>query len=113
MPILDDFQLTWLKYQDAKASAVKSGLAIEWGALMGMKMGGNELNPFDILSIYRTTGDLYYRIPRHIGASQANPISPLAGGMEGKTYEKKSKGTEKMKKFAELVETNAYKSSRY
>lgn len=81
MPILDDFQLTWLKYQDAKASAVKSGLAIEWGALMGMKMGGNELNPFDILSIYRTTGDLYYRIPRHIGASQANPISPLAGGM--------------------------------
>ena len=33
--------------------------------------------------------------------------------MEGKTYEKKSKGTEKMKKFAELVETNAYKSSRY
>ena len=33
--------------------------------------------------------------------------------MEGKTYEKKSKGAEKMKKFAELVETNAYKSSRY
>jgi hypothetical protein len=80
-PILDDFQMTWIKYQDAKASAVKSGLAIEWGSLMGMKMGGNELNPFDLISIYRTTGDIFYRRnQRHTGVSQPMPITPMAGG---------------------------------
>jgi len=78
IPILDDFQFTWIRFQDAKASAVKSGLAIEWSSMMGMNMGGNELSPFDILSIYRTTGDMFYRRnQRHTGISQANPITPL------------------------------------
>lgn len=78
IPVLDDFQMTWLKFQDAKASAVKSGLAIEWGSLMGMKIGGNELTPFDLLRIYRTTGDIFYRRnQRHNGVSQAMPITPM------------------------------------
>lgn len=82
MPVLDDFQFTWLKYQDAKASAVKSGLAIEFGSLLGMKMGGNELNPFDIVDIYRKTGDIFYRRnQRHLGTSQPMPITPMQGGM--------------------------------
>lgn len=82
IPVLDDFQLTWLKYQDAKASAVKSGLAIEFGSLMGMKMGGGELSPFDLISIYRTTGDIFYRRnQRHLGTSQPMPITPMQGGM--------------------------------
>jgi len=82
LPVLDDFQLTWLKYQDAKASAVKSGLAIEFGSLMGMKMGGGELSPFDIIDIYRKTGDVFYRRnQRHLGTSQPMPITPLQGGM--------------------------------
>jgi hypothetical protein len=82
MPILDDFQMTWIKFQDAKASAVKSGLAIEWGSLMGMNMGGGKLDPFDLISIYRTTGDIFYRRnQRHTGVSQPMPITPMAGGM--------------------------------
>ena len=82
IPVLDDFQLTWLKYQDAKVSAVKSGLAIEFGSLMGMKMGGGELSPFDLISIYRTTGDIFYRRnQRHLGTSQPMPITPMQGGM--------------------------------
>ena len=82
LPVLDDFQLTWLKYQDAKASAVKSGLAIEFGSLIGMKMGGGELSPFDIIDIYRKTGDVFYkRNQRHLGTSQPMPITPLQGGM--------------------------------
>ena len=80
MPVLDDFQFTWLKFQDAKASAVKSGLAIEFSSLMGMKLGGQGLEPFDVLRMYRTTGDLFYRArQRGTNMSQPNPITPLQG----------------------------------
>ena len=76
MPVLDDFQFTWLKFQDAKASAVKNGLAIEFSSLLGMKMGGQALEPFDVLRMYRTTGDLFYRrSQRHTNTAQANRIT--------------------------------------
>ena len=50
--------------------------------LNGHEDGWGELSPFDIIDIYRKTGDVFYRRnQRHLGTSQPMPITPLQGGM--------------------------------
>lgn len=81
MPVLDDFQLTWIKFQEAKASAAKAGYAIEWDSLMGMSMGGEKLNPLDMLTVHRVSGNMFYRRNSRHGVSQAKPIEYMPNGM--------------------------------
>lgn len=82
VPVLDNFQLNWLKLQDAIASSVKSGYAIEFEALQGLRMGGGKLDPLDMLAIHRVTGNMYYtRKSRHTNATTSKPIEPLQNGI--------------------------------
>lgn len=84
VPVLDDFQLNWLKFQDAKASAVKAGYLYEWEALTGMAGGGGEkLNPWDIIKMHRITGNLIYsRRQRHLpNQSVGQPAQFMPNGM--------------------------------
>jgi hypothetical protein len=84
MPVLDSFQLNWLKFQDAKASAVKAGYVYEWEALTGMAGGGGEkLNPWDIIKMHRISGNLIYsRRQRHLPNQAAGvPAQFMPNGM--------------------------------
>lgn len=83
-PNLDQIQNMWLKLQAAWAAAAPDGLAIEWGALENIVMGGKEQEPVEMLRIRMQTGNLIYRGTNHrgnINITQAKPIQELTGGL--------------------------------
>ena len=85
VPNLDQIQLTWLKMQNALAMSANSGVAVEYTSLMNMKLGGEKMEPLEILSIRRDTGDLIYKMTTHLGKANIpggmRPIQELTGGM--------------------------------
>lgn len=97
VPNLDQIQLTWLKLQNALAMASPAGVAIEYSTLMNMTLGGEKMQPLDLLSIRRETGDLIWKATTHQGRpnSNARPIQELQGGIGNQLNE-----------FITLFETN-------
>jgi len=84
IPNLDSFQLSWLKLQNAKAMASPSGLSIEMGVLENISIDGKTLNPLEILTIRRQTGDQLYKAMTHhseYNGGGGAPITELEGGM--------------------------------
>jgi len=85
VPNLDQIQVTWLKMQNALAMSSNSGIAVEYTSLMNMQLGGEKMEPLDILSIRRDTGDLIYKMTTHMGKPNVpggmRPIQELIGGI--------------------------------
>jgi hypothetical protein len=85
VPNLDNLQLAWLKFQNALARSSAPGLAVEYSSLQNMLLGGNKMQPLDILTIRRDTGDLVYRATTHRGQVNnphaGKPVQELEGGM--------------------------------
>lgn len=85
MPNLDQIQLTWLKLQNALAMSANSGIAVEYTSLMNMTLGGKKMQPLEILSIRRDTGDYIYKLTTHQGRqntpSGMRPVQELTGGI--------------------------------
>lgn len=83
--LIDDIQLAVLRIRNAAAVAAPKGLKIEYGSLNNMAMGGKKMDPLDILTIRRSSGDLIYKATTH--HSQVNlpgggkPVDELEGGM--------------------------------
>jgi len=77
--------LAYFKLQNAIAKARPSGIAIEFTALQNMTLGGNKLQPLDLLKILTQTGDLLYKSTTHRGIPNApggyRPIQELIGGI--------------------------------
>jgi hypothetical protein len=81
---LDQIQFNYLKLQNDIAKAPPAGVRIEFGSLSNMDMGEGKMNPLEILSIYRQTGDLLYKRTTQNGQvvqGAENPIEELAGGL--------------------------------
>jgi hypothetical protein len=91
IPNLDNFQLTWLKLQNAIAMAAPAGLSIETSVLDNMTIGGQMMSEMDILTIRRQTGDLLYRATTHHSETQSpmasRPITPIEGGIGNQLQE--------------------------
>ena len=84
MPILDQIQLTYLKYQNAMANAAPAGLEIEFTALNNINLGDGEMSPIELIKMKRATGDIVYRATTHSGkynAPAGPPIKQSAGGI--------------------------------
>lgn len=85
IPIEDNIQLTWLKLQNALAMAAPAGLAFEFGTLNNMSLGGKKMQPLDILSIRRQTGDLLFKASTHHSQQgsgfSSKPVFPIEGGI--------------------------------
>ena len=85
VPNLDQMQLTWLKLQNALAMSSNAGIAVEYTSLQNMKLGGEKMEPLDILSLRRDTGDLFYKLTTHTGRMNVpggfRPIQELQGGI--------------------------------
>lgn len=85
IPNLDSFQLSWLKLQNAKAMAAPAGLSIEVGTLENLAIGGKNMDPIDILTLRRQTGDLVYKATTHhsevVSPNAGRPVTELQGGI--------------------------------
>jgi len=82
---VDQMELTWFKLQNALAMSSNSGIAVEYTSLMNMKLGGQKMEPMEILAIRRETGDLIYKATTHLGKPNLpggmRPIQELSGGI--------------------------------
>lgn len=88
VPILDDIQMLYLRYQNDKAtSPPANGIAIDIGSLNEMKIGNKKLHPFDTIKIYSQSGVMLYSMHSAVvpGATQSFnnvvPFQALPGGI--------------------------------
>lgn len=81
----DQIANTWFKLQNAIAMASPAGIAVEYSSLQNMRLGGNKMEPLELLSIKRDTGDMVYRATTHKGqvfsSHAGKPIQELQGGI--------------------------------
>lgn len=83
---LDQFQLAYLRLQNAIATAAPNGLAIDVGSLSNVNIGGSQgkLSPLQLIKLRNQTGTLLYSATTHRSymPTQNNykPIQELAGG---------------------------------
>lgn len=76
-PILDQIQLSWLKYQKAKSEAKSQGLHIEMGALEDVNYGkaGKAMSPTEIVDLFEQKNILLWRRKGRFGdADHGKPI---------------------------------------
>ena len=84
-PHLHQMALAFYRLQNAIAKAAPSGVAIEFTALQNMKLGGNKMEPLELLKIRQQTGNLIFKATTHKGIPNTpggyRPIQELEGGI--------------------------------
>jgi hypothetical protein len=76
-PILDQFMLTWYKYQNLRAQAIESGFAIDFGMLINLGDADGKKYPLnDILKMWKQTGVLPFMASRY-GNYQGGAVTPV------------------------------------
>jgi hypothetical protein len=81
-PLLDQIQMSWLKYQKAKSEAKSQGLHIEIGALedVGYGKGGKNMKPEDLVDFFEQKNILLWRRKGRFGdADHGKPIEVVQG----------------------------------
>ena len=88
MPLLDNLQIAWLKYQNSIAMATGSGFALEIGALQNIGLGGGKNEFLKVISMWRDTNVLLFKDKTLLGGrgSAGTPIHEMPGGL-GKDIE--------------------------
>lgn len=88
VPILDMIAVTWLQFLNDLANMVQRGYAINMAMLMNVAMNGKDLDPANILTLWKQKGLLPY-MPSMNGnytGGMPIPITPIEGGL-GKRVE--------------------------
>lgn len=87
IPIYDNFQILWLKYQNAIAQAVNQGYAINYDAISNLNLGGKTATQEQIVKRFLDTGTLIFKQTDTRGRmTNGNlPIYELKGGL-GATF---------------------------
>ena len=84
-PALHQIALAHIKLQNALAMAAPPGISIEYTSLQNMKLGGNKMEPLELLKIRKQSGDLLYKATTHKGQPNIpggyRPIQELSGGL--------------------------------
>ena len=82
---LHQIALAFYKLQNAIAMAAPPGIAIEFTSLQNMTLGGNKMQPLELLRIRKQSGDLIYKATTHQGKPNMpgswKPIQELGGGL--------------------------------
>lgn len=82
IPIYDNFQILWLKYQNALAQAVNQGYAINYDAISSLSLGGAKASQEDIIKRFLDTGILIFKQTDTRGRilNSNLPVYQLKGG---------------------------------
>ncbi len=77
-PLLDQFQLTWYKYQNLRAQAIESGFAIDFGMLINLADADGKKYPLpEVLKMWKQTGVLPFMSSR-FGNYQGGAVTPVS-----------------------------------
>ena len=84
IPIYDNIQIGWVKYQNSMAQQFESGYTVDWRMLQNISDGDKKFSPSAILKMWKETGILLF-MSRAIGQSYTGgasaPVHRLEGGM--------------------------------
>lgn len=85
IPIYDDIQKGWLKYQNSAAIAFNDGYVIDWGMIQNISDGDKKFSPTDLIKMYKQTGVMPFRSTPVGQATYRGgavvPITRVPGGM--------------------------------
>ena len=86
-PIYDNFQILWVKYQNALAQAVNQGYAINYDAISSLSIGGSTATQDQIIKRFLDTGILIFKQTDTRGRLMNSnlPVYELNGGL-GKAF---------------------------
>lgn len=92
IPIYDQLEIGWLKFQNAQAMASSSGHAINMRLLSNITINEQQINPIEALKFMKETGDLIYSdIDMSTGTKYeggaVQPVQPIEGGMRNELQE--------------------------
>jgi len=90
IPILDQIELTFLRYQNSLAQMVENGYALNTSMLGNVTYGGKKLKPAEVVKLFRQTGFLLYQYAAGTGlytGGVATPITEIEGGMKKRVEE--------------------------
>ena len=88
VPLFDHIAITWLQFQNDLANMVQRGYAINMGMLMSVVMNGKDLDPAQIISLWKQKGLLPYMMSPNgnYAGGMALPVTEINGGL-GKRVE--------------------------
>jgi hypothetical protein len=90
IPILDQIEITFLKYQNSLAKMVENGYAVNTSMLANVTLGGEKLKIPQVIRLLKQTGFLLYQYSPGTGlytGGAATPITPFEGGMRARVQE--------------------------
>jgi len=84
-PCVHQIALAHIKLQNALAQAAPAGISIEYTSLQNMKLGGNKMEPLELLRMRKQNGDLIFKATTHKGQLNIpggyRPVQELSGGI--------------------------------
>lgn len=88
VPIFDHIAIAWLQFQNDLANMVQRGYAINMAMLMNVQMNGKDLDPAQILTLWKQKGLLPYMLSPNgnYTGGMSLPVTPIDGGL-GKRVE--------------------------
>ena len=89
VPILDQIEITFLRYQNSLAKMVENGYAVNTAMLANLTYGGDKLDSKGILRLFKETGFYLYQYSNYgqYTGGAATPITPIEGGMKNRVEE--------------------------
>ena len=84
IPIYDNIQIGWLKYQNSMSVIFEEGYAVDWGMMQHISDGDKKFTPLEAIRMWKETGILPFRSTAvgdiYRGGSSV-PVHKLPGGM--------------------------------
>lgn len=90
VPILDQIEINFLRYQNSLAKMVENGYAINTSMLGNVTLGGQKLKPAEVIKLFKQTGFFLYQYSAGTGlytGGAALPITAIDGGMKNRVEE--------------------------
>jgi hypothetical protein len=90
VPILDQIEITFLRYQNSLAKMVENGYAINTSMLGNVTLGGGKLTEAQVIKLFKQSGFFLYQYSAGTGlytGGAALPITPIEGGMKKRVEE--------------------------
>jgi hypothetical protein len=84
LPIYDNIQIGWLKYQNALAQIFEAGYTVDYRMLQNISDGERKYSPAQVLKMWKETGILLYMstpIGQFYRGGSTQVVSRLEGGM--------------------------------
>jgi len=80
-PVMDDFKIAWMKFQDARATAIKDGYAIDFGMLENIDDKTGKWDVIDIIKEWKNTGILFFQgsLEGKYEGGAVKPAMPMEG----------------------------------